>query len=193
MDPISIAMGLATVAPTIARWLGGDKAGDVAQKVVGMAQSLTGKAEPQDAISTLLASDSARAQFIAAWKDIELGLYEAETERLKEVNKTIRAEVASSDPFVRRARSSFLWAMSFAWVVEGMTIGGSIVWVTFARPELATEVLSGLKALMEAMAEHWLYAMAVSGVAVWSRSVDKKTAMQEPGLIGRLAGAIRGK
>jgi hypothetical protein len=193
MDPITIAMGLASLAPTVARWLGGEKAGEVAQRVVGVAQSLTGKADPQDAVSAILADQNARAQFIDAWKDIELGLYEAETRRLEEVNRTIRAEVASSDPFVRRARSSFLWAMSFAWTVEGLVVGGSIIWLTFARPEYGAEVLGGLKELMSVMSEHWLYAMAVSGVAVWSRSVDKKTAMQEPGLLERLAGAFRGR
>jgi hypothetical protein len=191
MDPISIAMGLASVAPSIIRWLGGDKAGDVAQQVVGVAQSLTGKEQPGDAVNALLADPAARQQFIAAWKDIELGLYEAETKRLETVNQTIRAEVASSDPFVRRARSSFLWAMSFAWTVEGLVVGGSIVWLTFARPEYGAEVLGGLKDLMSVMSEHWLYAMAVSGVAVWARTTDKKTAMQEPGIISRLAGALK--
>ncbi len=34
MDPISVALGLAQYVPSIVRWLGGDKAGDVAQQVV---------------------------------------------------------------------------------------------------------------------------------------------------------------
>jgi hypothetical protein len=46
MDPISIALGLAQFAPQIIRWLGGDKAGDVAQQVVGTAESITGKTGP---------------------------------------------------------------------------------------------------------------------------------------------------
>lgn len=188
MDPISIALGLASVAPTIVKWItGSDKAEQVATQVVGVAQSLTGKTDPSDAMNAILADPAARAQFIAAWKDIELGLYEAETRRLSEVNQTVRAEIASGDPFVRRARSSFLWAMSFAWTVEGLVLGGSIVWVTFWRPENAAVVMAGLKDLMGVMSEHWLYAMAVSGVAVWSRTRDKQTAANDPGFLGRLA------
>lgn len=191
MDPISIALGLASVAPSLVRWLtGSDKAADIASQVVGVAQTLTGKAERADAVSALLADPAVRAQFIAAWKDIELGLYEAETRRLGEVNQTIRAEVASGDPFVRRARSSFLWAMSFAWIIEGVTIGAAIVWVSLWRPDQAGAVLAGLKALMEATAEHWMYAMAVSGVAVWARTRDKQTAAQSPGLLQSLRGMI---
>ncbi len=43
MDPISIALGLSQFVPSIVRWLGGDKAGDVAQQVIDTAQTVTGK------------------------------------------------------------------------------------------------------------------------------------------------------
>lgn len=44
MDPITIAMALAPFAPMITKWLtGSDKAADVAGKVVGIAETITGK------------------------------------------------------------------------------------------------------------------------------------------------------
>lgn len=190
MDPISIAMGLASIAPSIVRWLAGDKAGQVADQVLGVARGLTSKDDPQEAISALLSNPDTARKFIETWKDIELGLYEAETRRLSEVNQTVRAEIASNDIFVRRARSSFLWAMSATWTVQGISLAAAFTWATFWRPEFAAEILSGLKELMGALAEHWLYALAVTGVAVWSRTQDKQTAQGMPGVFARLAKSL---
>lgn len=68
MDPISLALGLAQFAPSIVRWLGGDKAGDVAQQVVNTAESITGKTGPAavDAIHADSAAQLAFQQAIAA-------------------------------------------------------------------------------------------------------------------------------
>jgi hypothetical protein len=46
VDPVSIIAGLATVVPSIVRWIGGDKAGDVADKAATLAQSITGESDP---------------------------------------------------------------------------------------------------------------------------------------------------
>ena len=46
MDPISIALGLAQLAPAVAGWIAGPKAQDNAQKVVDIATRITGA--PQD-------------------------------------------------------------------------------------------------------------------------------------------------
>ncbi|MBA8737534.1 hypothetical protein [Chromobacterium violaceum] len=54
MDPISIAMGLATFAPDIIKWISGDsKASDAAQKVVDIAQQLTGTRTGGDALNAV--------------------------------------------------------------------------------------------------------------------------------------------
>lgn len=53
IDPISIAFGLAKFAPTIAGWLGGDDAEDVAKKAVDIAREVTGRDDPEEAVSAL--------------------------------------------------------------------------------------------------------------------------------------------
>lgn len=53
MDPISIAMGLATVVPDILKWLGHDHAADSAQKIVDIAQQVTGTGSGDDALAAV--------------------------------------------------------------------------------------------------------------------------------------------
>jgi hypothetical protein len=63
MDPITLAMGLATFAPQVVRWVSGsDKAAEVAQKVVDVAETVTGRAGP-DAIEALKADPAMVIQF----------------------------------------------------------------------------------------------------------------------------------
>ena len=63
MPLISIAMALAQFAPMIAGWLGGSKAEDVATKVVGAAQAVTGQRAPDAALAALQADPSLALQF----------------------------------------------------------------------------------------------------------------------------------
>ena len=50
---IPIAMGLANVVPGLLRLLKGDQAGDVADKVLGVAKSLTGLDDPEEAVKAV--------------------------------------------------------------------------------------------------------------------------------------------
>lgn len=64
MDPISIAMGLSQFAPAIVKWMtGSDKAEEAAKAVVDIAQQVTGKADPVDALATISASPSMQLEF----------------------------------------------------------------------------------------------------------------------------------
>jgi hypothetical protein len=63
MDPISIAFGLAQFAPQIIKWItGSDKAADAAEKVVAIAETVTGRTGP-DALDALKADPSLVLQF----------------------------------------------------------------------------------------------------------------------------------
>lgn len=73
MDPISIAMGLAQFAPGIVKMLtGSDKAEEVAQQVVGIAQTVTGTATPQDAIAAIHADPGKILEFRQAMASLAL-------------------------------------------------------------------------------------------------------------------------
>ncbi|MGI1988704.1 hypothetical protein [Shewanella glacialipiscicola] len=54
MSIIAIVSGLISVAPTIAKWLGGSKAEDAAQKVADIATKITGLSDPKAATEKIL-------------------------------------------------------------------------------------------------------------------------------------------
>jgi hypothetical protein len=62
-DPISIAMGLAQFAPQVIKWISGsDKAAEAADKVVKIAEAVTGKQGPE-AVDALKADPALVLQF----------------------------------------------------------------------------------------------------------------------------------
>lgn len=81
MDPVSIIAGLATVVPSIVRWIGGDKAGDVADKAATLAQSITGESDPAAALEKLKVSSEYQLQFQRAWAEAEVGFQQELTKR----------------------------------------------------------------------------------------------------------------
>ncbi|NVF15981.1 3TM-type holin [Vreelandella maris] len=93
---------------------------------------------------------------------------EAESVRLSEVNKTMRAEAASNDAYVRRWRPTFGYLTALAWVVQCMAIAWSIV----ATPGQAGDVAQAVTALTPM----WGIALAMLGVNVSCRSRDKQVA-----------------
>jgi len=77
MDPITLAMGLAQFAPSVVRWLSGsDKAEQVAQRVVDVAEVVTGRQGPQ-AIEAMQADPALVLQFRQALAEIELEMERA--------------------------------------------------------------------------------------------------------------------
>jgi hypothetical protein len=83
MDPITIASGLISIAPTVGRWLFGDKGESVANDVVDFAKQITGNQDPAAAIEQLKATNEFKLLFQKMWNDYELAMYQAETERLR--------------------------------------------------------------------------------------------------------------
>lgn len=76
MDPISIALALAQFAPTVMRYFGaGNASVDVAEKVVDIAQTVSGAKSPEDALQAMRANAEMAQQFnlavLAADKDLE--------------------------------------------------------------------------------------------------------------------------
>jgi hypothetical protein len=95
-DPISIISGLISIAPSIAKWIGGDKAEETATKIVGIAQAVTGKAgDPQGAVDAIKADPALAMQFQQALMAFELESEREETRRLLSINETMRAESQS--------------------------------------------------------------------------------------------------
>lgn len=71
---LPIALALAQFAPMIAGWLGGAKAEDVAGKVVGLAQAVTGTTAPSAALQAIQADPNLAMKFQQAVLDQQVEL-----------------------------------------------------------------------------------------------------------------------
>lgn len=105
MDPITIAMGLGQFVPGIIKLLtGSDKAADVAQHVVGVAQAITGTATPGEALATLQADPGKVLEFQQAMAAQQIDLeksYLADTQSARARD----TELAKAGVFNYRANS----------------------------------------------------------------------------------------
>ena len=107
MDPITLAMGLSQFVPGIIRWLSGsDKAADAAQKVVDIAQVVTGK-QGTDALDAIKADPALVIDFRKAVMANEADL-----------DKTYLADVADA----RKRDTTFLTAGSHNYRADVMFV-----------------------------------------------------------------------
>lgn len=168
MIPIlPIIAGLAQLAPTILPLLSRDETAQKAAEAVStIARQVTGQDNDGTALEVLKANPNLQIEYQQAVNDHALGLYQEETRRLEAVNRTIRAEVASADPYVRRWRPTFgyIGALSFGAMMFGLAF------TIFDDPAEAANVATAIGS----MSGVWAPLMAVLGVAVWTRSQDKK-------------------
>lgn len=85
---------------------------------------------------------------------------------LSEINQSLRAEVASNDPYVRRMRPTFGYLMAFTWAAQMFGLAYVVVFET----EKAAAVLSG----MASLSTIWAVGLSVLGIYVYKRSEEKK-------------------
>jgi Holin of 3TMs, for gene-transfer release len=185
MDPISIALGLAQFVPGVIRWISGDdsKAAAVADQVIGVAKTVTGKDSGQDALAAIQADPALALQLQQSWMAHEVAILQEETKQLGEINATMRAEAASGDAYVRRWRPTFGYAVALTWTATM----GAVSWAIVTQPMQAPAIIAALVNTSPI----WGIALAVLGVAVVKRSHDKagSAGSEQPGgLLGRLVG-----
>lgn len=184
---ISAAMGLAEVVPEVAGWLGGDDAEATAGKVVDTAKSITGADDAEAARQALKKNPEQLARVREALLQYRAETLAQETERLKAVNKTIRREAQSDDPWVRRWRPVWGYVSSATWAA----LMGGIVYVMAAHPQYTAEIIDAVTGLTPM----WGIALAVLGVNVAKRSQDKQVAAGKdpgPGPLGGLLQRLGG-
>jgi phosphoglycerate-specific signal transduction histidine kinase len=73
-------------------------------------------------------------------------LISMETEKLREINASLRTEIESQDPYVRRMRPTFGYLMAFTWAAQMFAVA------------------------------IWAVGLSVLGIYVYKRSEDKKLA-----------------
>ncbi len=133
MDPLTLAMGLAQFAPQIVRWLSGsDKAADAAQRVVEVAQAVTGKAGPE-AVQALQAEPGLVLQFRQAITNIEAELDKA---YLADRQDARHRDVALAQAGRRNVRADVMVALDAVGLVVCLLV------LAIYRRELAGEVIA---------------------------------------------------
>ncbi|WP_430735212.1 hypothetical protein [Halodesulfovibrio aestuarii] len=107
MVVLSIISGLCAIAPTIAKWIGGDHAEKVTKDVVGMAKSVTGTDSEEAALAALQQNPEMALAFEKAWQSYELGLE-------KELTKRHQADMQSDSWLSKNVRPLVLLSVTVA-------------------------------------------------------------------------------
>jgi len=157
----------------------------VAKVASDVAKSVTGKDDDGDALKALESNPELLLEYQRQTAQRAISLYQEETKRLQSVNETIRAEAASSDPYVRRMRPTMGYALILSWT---MTMG-AIVYTIVTDPGSASAVIVALADL----SVMWSVALSVLGLYVYKRSEDKKPPAGGFGVLGKIAGRIMGR
>ena len=186
---LPILTALVSAAPALIDLFdsGDDRAvSKVARVASDVARAVTGKDDDGDALAALQASPDLLLEYQRHTAQRAISLYREETKRLQTANETIRAEAASSDPYVRRMRPTMGYALILSWT---MTMA-AIVYVIVTDPGAASSVIVALADL----SVMWSVALSVLGLYVYKRSEDKKPAAGAGlGLLGKIAGRVMGR
>jgi 3-oxoacyl-(acyl-carrier-protein) synthase len=84
---------------------------------------------------------------------------------IEQVNSSLRAEIASNDPYVRRMRPTFGYIMAATWAAQMLAIAV----VMIDSPAEAAQIMAGLANLSTI----WTVGLSVLGVYVYQRSREK--------------------
>jgi hypothetical protein len=148
---LPIALALAQFAPMIAGLFGGSKAEDVAQKVVGIAQAVTGQSAPNAALAAIQADPNLALQFQKAVLDqqyeiqklsqeLQLAQITADSQNAVAVNTTMQTE-AKADHWPTYSWRPFVgFCFGFAWIGAYFVI--PILrgwWPAIAQPNIPPE------------------------------------------------------
>jgi len=87
-------------------------------------------------------------------------------EAFKQINESLRAEIASQDQYVRRMRPTFGYLMAITWAAQMLGVAYVIIFDT----QRAASVISS----MASLSAIWAVGLSVLGIYVYKRSEDKK-------------------
>ncbi|MDR5661011.1 hypothetical protein [Burkholderia cenocepacia] len=165
MPLLPIAMALAQFAPLIAGWLGGSKAEDVATKVVGIAQTVTGQSAPDAALAAIQADPNLamsfqkevldnQAQLAQIAADLSKAELAADVANTLAINQSIQAE-AKADHWPTYSWRPFVgFCFGVLGLISGATVAAAYLGVMFfqANPTILSQVPGMLGAQAAVMA-----------------------------------------
>ncbi len=127
-------------------------------------------ADTQAAIANGLISPEAAAEANRHLEKMTELQQKAMSDALSEVNQSLRAEVASTDPYVRRMRPTFGYLMAITWTLQMIALSYVIVFDT-QHASVVLDAIGSLSAI-------WTVALSVLGIYVYKRSEEKTSALQ---------------
>lgn len=134
MEPITLALSLAQFAPSLLRFFGaGEKSATIAEKVVGIAQAVTGAPTGEAALAAMQQNAQMAQEF-------QLAALNADTE-LEQAYLADRQDARARDVALRRAGSANHRA---DWMVIGDVVGlvACLTVLALFRKEIPGEVVS---------------------------------------------------
>jgi hypothetical protein len=183
---IPIAMALAQFAPQIIGLLAGNKAAQIADQVVGIAQTVTGTASPDAALQSIRGNPETALQFqrVIADKEIELARIDADvlkaqfgvqveeikaaTENAGQVNETMRKEADAEHWPTYSWRPAIGFAVAFNVASSSVLVVGVFAAQVFGA-QGASAAVAALPSALGALAAITAMAAPIVGVASYFR------------------------
>lgn len=171
MNPTLLLSAIGQLVPSVLRWVGKDSAASMAATAIDVAKNITAQSDEAQALRELHSNPELLVQYQQAINAVVVAQLDADCKQLESVNATMRAELASADPYVRRARPTFMYAMALTWTLQMLGISLAII----IQPSYAAALLHAAAD----MTTLWGIALTVVGVAVKARSDDKARALRQ--------------
>jgi len=168
MDLITLAMGLAQFVPQLTKWMtGSDKAEQVAQKAIDIAQTVTGQSNGDAALKALQADPNLVLQFREAVLTQELEFEKLAVQNAADINKTMQTEAAAEHWPTYSWRPAIGFSVALAVLTSSLTVAAAYLGVMFAG--MKAEVLQYLPGMLAAEAGIIATVSPVLGIASWFR------------------------
>jgi hypothetical protein len=162
IDLISAAMGLAQFAPKIVKLLAGDKAEEIAEKVLDVAKSVTGSSDPGYRMTP-----EQGVEFRKRLDEHALELEKLALANADQINQTMRAEAAAERWPTYSWRPFVGFCFGLLGLVSGLTVAA--VYVAVMAMNADPSLISHLPGLITAEAVIMTTMAPVLGIASWFR------------------------
>ena len=148
--------------PVLGTALGGPAGGAIGKLVSSM---LGTDESPEAVLQTLQQDPDAILKFKLAEletnKEVLTASYQAQQKMLETVNQTMRNESNSDDPFVRRWRPFYGYAVAFAWAIQMIGFTVMFVYVGINKPEQLPALVQQFALLSGSLVTLWGIALTV--------------------------------
>ncbi len=177
--PIAISLA-AKFAPLLISKLAGKDAGEVAEKVVGIAQGITGEVDPSNLLDTLAQSPARIVEFRQRSNELIMSLAQEDTKRLEAVNRSMQAESKSNS------------LMQRAWRPFNGFLFGITIWCDFFLGPILIQAFESKITLDHVPTTIYLLWSTVLGATAWTRGKEKmaKAGNTSPGILDILKNVI---